>query len=1020
MWATLPHPSKIISGLCAQLRHSCYVTPPVLTPLEHPIPIVSVWNLTLPLPISALYVGAGCREKGLRPSPWLNPFSRGVYPSWFALQWYEAYIWARPDYTYVLSFLSSLSTLVCDCTMSSTSGCYCHASFLSKCLVSDCSTCMECEPDAYHVLGPLIGDEDVAICPRESSWDMNASLSAVNETLRGSPTPACVDRSVGYCPAWDVLISAIRACPVRLFWEIFSGVGILTQKMREEGWHCAPPLDVLEDESFNLLNPLFVAIVLGLVLEGRFALIHLGPPCSSFSMAVNRFWSHAMRSVDWPLGFPGLSLHKQKKVDLGNSLAAVALRLMQAQDKVGHAWQLEQPSTSLMVYLPDFAAFLGRTGVFHAIAWVCAFGAPWAKPTSVYSNRSYVMDINIGCPGCPFHQKLEGTAPDGRNWTAIAGPYWPAFAQAWAKCWAPLLDSVLSQKCQHIAGWIPIGHLSSVQDSLSTSGFQPGGHRSLDVIAKRVFAGVQPTRRALPTLLPEGLGPDTHLELALQVPHPYTLPAPLSEPCQYAFRGQAALGSYVNEFRNTVCDLIQELSDACSRIDPLDLSWIHPILVSVIKDRNCSFIREISWITCVPDLNFLPHYLFGFDVHGWAMHDPLATPRMVTPVYPPDTILNDVGTHNSRILARCKSSGDPSLDAASWAKSSDEFKSGSLKGPYYSFAELPFPAEMFRLLLRFPIWEQHGGATEPTCRNIDNGLQGGQNNFLGMQYTTRPADIDSIIALVRSLMELFPDTYLRGFTSDFKSAYRQATANPLHAHLWILAIYDPVKGCPCFAVAAAQLFGCSAAPLNFCRIPGWCSFVTSRLFCLAFVSCIDDMITVECDSHADVAYKAWRLFASLCGWNIPDEKSPPPTQSFRALGAMISLASSSCTDSFVTITPDRAEKLVKIFNDILKAGHLAPAYAGSIFGQLGFTCTQFHGKWGRAKLRPFVRRQYEVDQYALNPQLLSAISWWLSNIPRAPSRQVFVNNSSRHVVISYSDGEPPFNNKSINNKKCKW
>ena len=47
---------------------------------------------------------------------------------------------------------------------------------------------------------------------------------------------------------------------------------------------------------------------------------------------------------------------------------------------------------------------------------------------------------------------------------------------------------------------------------------------------------------------------------------------------------------------------------------------------------------------------------------------------------------------------------------------------------------------LVRLLLRFPTWEQHGGAVAPTCRNIDNGLQGGQNDFIGMQFTTRPAD----------------------------------------------------------------------------------------------------------------------------------------------------------------------------------------------------------------------------------------------------------------------------------------
>ena len=61
---------------------------------------------------------------------------------------------------------------------------------------------------------------------------------------------------------------------------------------------------------FDLLNPMFMAIVPGLVLEGRFAVIHLGPPCSSFSMAVNRLKSYAMRSLAFS---PANTTHRSRK-----------------------------------------------------------------------------------------------------------------------------------------------------------------------------------------------------------------------------------------------------------------------------------------------------------------------------------------------------------------------------------------------------------------------------------------------------------------------------------------------------------------------------------------------------------------------------------------------------------------------------------------------------------------------------------------------------------------------------------
>jgi len=148
------------------------------------------------------------------------------------------------------------------------------------------------------------------------------------------------------------------------------------------------------------------------------------------------------------------------------------------------------------------------------------------------------------------------------------------------------------------------------------------------------------------------------------------------------------------------------------------------------------------------------------------------------------------------------------------------------------------------------------------------------------------------------------------------------------------------------------------------------------------------------------------VFAAVCGWNIPDDKSPPPEYVFRALGAMIDLSGLPERDAVVRVAEDRAEKMVTLFNQILFDRKLSPALAGQIFGQLGFTCTQFHGQWGRATLRPFVRRQHDdVRRFSLNNQLESALLWWIQNICTSPPRPVFVCNGNRHTIVTYSDGE---------------
>ena len=94
-------------------------------------------------------------------------------------------------------------------------------------------------------------------------------------------------------------------------------------------------------------------------------------------------------------------------------------------------------------------------------------------------------------------------------------------------------------------------------------GFEPSGRRSANVVAQRVAAGNQPTRRAVPTLLPEGLGPEDHLCLALQLCHPFDMPVPLPDHCDYACKKRLALGNRLASFREQVIGLVEALGHVC-------------------------------------------------------------------------------------------------------------------------------------------------------------------------------------------------------------------------------------------------------------------------------------------------------------------------------------------------------------------------------------------------------------------------------------------------------------------------
>ena len=100
-------------------------------------------------------------------------------------------------------------------------------------------------------------------------------------------------------------------------------------------------------------------------------------------MACNRAIATMLRSRAYPQGLPGLTGIKAEKVVFGNALAEVSIRLARAQSLAGGQWTWEQPTTSLMWLFEPVRLFMLEMKVHYVTSDVCAFGAPWRKPTTL-------------------------------------------------------------------------------------------------------------------------------------------------------------------------------------------------------------------------------------------------------------------------------------------------------------------------------------------------------------------------------------------------------------------------------------------------------------------------------------------------------------------------------------------------------------------------------------------------------------------------------------------------------------
>ena len=207
---------------------------------------------------------------------------------------------------------------------------------------------------------------------------------------------------------WASVASRVHSAGGNLFWELFAGVAILSRTFKREGWRTGPPFDIVYTKAFNLMDPGFFMAVLGLILEGWVSVLHLGPPSSSFSMAINRRASKRIRADERPAGRDNLS----DKVRIGNVLAQVAVTLTKAQMKGVRWFRLEQRASSLMLHIPLLKEL--------AVRCICVNGASGVKPTAIIANSRHILDLKVACPACASHIPLQGKSPGGQLWTAGA------------------------------------------------------------------------------------------------------------------------------------------------------------------------------------------------------------------------------------------------------------------------------------------------------------------------------------------------------------------------------------------------------------------------------------------------------------------------------------------------------------------------------------------------------------------------------------------------------------------------
>ena len=136
-------------------------------------------------------------------------------------------------------------------------------------------------------------------------------------------------------------------------------------------------------------------------------------------------------------------------------------------------------------------------------------------------------------------------------------------------------------------------------------------------------------------------------------------------------------------------------------------------------------MRELAYVCGSRDITSPSLLLIGIAMIGWAPAAEGLMERTKPPEMTIDEFLAGRVARNAKLLAKVKASMDTELDSETFKKTMAEVDRGVLKGPFRARDELPF--EEIAVLPRHGIWEQHGDAVDPSCRCIDDMLQGDHN-----------------------------------------------------------------------------------------------------------------------------------------------------------------------------------------------------------------------------------------------------------------------------------------------------
>ena len=185
---------------------------------------------------------------------------------------------------------------------------------------------------------------------------------------------------------------------------------------------------------------------------GAIAVLELGTPCSTFSLARDRPGGPPpLRSAELPLARLASSARSHRLQLLeANELVFRSVLLFEVVVQAGGDASFENPTSSLLWQVPQMLQLKVRLHLYNVDFDQCQYCAPHRKPTRLLVSHAALLQFARSCPGDHAHALLQGTVRTRSGKKIFKTKSAQAYPMQVCRVWAQVVSEVVRSSVPHL------------------------------------------------------------------------------------------------------------------------------------------------------------------------------------------------------------------------------------------------------------------------------------------------------------------------------------------------------------------------------------------------------------------------------------------------------------------------------------------------------------------------------------------------------------------------------------------